>query len=201
MPSWAGTIKDCCGGFLLDRPQEGTTKRPKNAAIAAAVTLTLAALLKLSPSIVSPATAQTALPAPSLNAIAGDSSIEISWKEVEDAVYYELWTWWDEGTGTPLPVEGCDECMIIDPSKVWTYNLQPGALKAFIDHYGEAPVVRDVRMAKFDPKTGLLRVGYRVQPCGADSGQYVMIWEYWKGCQCNGGIVDPSDVCGNQRDE
>lgn len=27
MPSWVGTTKDCCGGFLLDRPQEGTMIR------------------------------------------------------------------------------------------------------------------------------------------------------------------------------
>ncbi len=74
-------------------------KRPKNAAIAAAVTLILAALLTLSPYIVNPATAQTALPAPSLNVVAGDSSIEISWTEIEGAARYDLWAWWDEGTG------------------------------------------------------------------------------------------------------
>lgn len=27
MSSWVGTTKDCCGGFLLDNPQEGTLKR------------------------------------------------------------------------------------------------------------------------------------------------------------------------------
>lgn len=74
-------------------------KRPKSAAIAAAVTLILAALLMLSPYIANPATAQTALPAPSLNVVAGDSSIEISWTEIEGAAHYDLWAWWDEGTG------------------------------------------------------------------------------------------------------
>ena len=103
-----------------------------------------------------------------------------------------------EPTVTPLPVEGDDNCAVIQHLDSFTMKLQPRTLTAFVGGFGEAPVARKVHTAWFVPTTGMFEIGYLVI---TSDDQYAMIWEFWKGCQYNGGIMYRSDYKGNRLDE
>ena len=101
-------------------------------------------------------------------------------------------------TVTPMPVEGDDDCVIIVHLDSFTMRLHPRSLTGFINWFGEAPVAREVHTAWFIPTTGIFEVGYRIT---LSDGRYVMIWEFWKGCQYNGGVTFLSDYNGHRLDE
>ena len=101
-------------------------------------------------------------------------------------------------TVTPLPIEGDDPCLVIDHLSIFRMRLQPRSITAFVNQYGEAPEAREVLSAWFNPSLDRLEVGYRIR---TSEGQYVMIWEYWIGCQYNGGILYNSDLYGNRVEE
>lgn len=100
-------------------------------------------------------------------------------------------------TPTPLPVESTEPCWVIEQLSLFEFKLQTRTIKAFVDNFGESPKAYNVHWAIFVPEDGTMEVAYRIR---TSEDRYVLVWEYWKGCQFNGGVMYYSDIYGNRLD-
>ena len=87
---------------------------------------------------------------------------------------------WGDYVQVSIPPDS-PPCSIVRTINEDDIQLQPQTLSAFASQFGESPDDPNMHAAILYPSTGILEVGYLESISG--SGNYVIIWEKWNGCQ------------------